>query len=1650
MDRDRVVMVGAGAAAGSGYVVGPRLVLTSAHVVGPVGTGVQLLHPGRAPVYRAAVVWSGTPGGSDDAALVQVDDPGWQAPAGRAEPWGRLGTWTPRQPCQTWGVPKVSEIVSTGVPERPATPELKQLSGWIDPGSGLVHNRLVMALEQTPPTWTPTTRAGSPWSGLSGAALLCGGLVVGVMADDPAHSAYGTLEAVRVSVLHRDVSFRTALTTYGADSTVLETDTYREVAAPSAVLPPGPGRAPLAPAALLDPDRQVVGFHGRRELLRRLTTWCTQDGPGAWLVHGPGGQGKTRLAHQVRNELERTPWHGPYGPPLPWRVLWPLFEARPEDLDGLRHAVDPLLVVLDMAEIRVPQLDALLNAAVDPHRAAPFKILLLARSDGEWWHSVRRGPQTGKHLLADAEVTDLPPLFPHPAAREDVYREAVRSFAAALSAVVPQPRHDWAELAAVLQPPVLRGGDWSNVLTLHMTALADLLDAVSERDRPAGSEDRQSPDAADRQPLDAEDRLLEHQRWYWDQSAAAHGLDPLLFPDGRQDAMALAVLVEPTDDDQAVALLARLPALEEAAHPVRLQAARWIGAQCPGAPGRPWGALQPDRLAERFAGRRLLSHPRLATAVIDSPDLTDAQAARLLAVLARAAAHPPLREPLSPVVTRTCRAVLPQLALPAMDAALMVEDPAPLLAALSAYAAEPRTAVTELERLADHIPHSTYHLSEFGVHLLERITELRTGAEDTGGGSAAPLALRVRRRLRPRAAVREQHDRNRRTLELARRLRQLAKSQSEVGLRAEGLTSARRAVALLRPLAGTGGPEGAAVELAAALNNLASCLIDLEMRAEALAEADEGVRIGRAVADAEGSVPVDLSLHGPRTRLARLLQTLAVAESALGRPEQAATTSAAAVRILRELVDLGAEEADDLLARNLANLSNYLSGQGRYAEALESVEEAVRITERLAEDRPDAFRVNLASCTGVHSQRLAELGRVEESLAEARRSLAMRRRLARERPRAHGHALVNGLNSLAMQLGNTGLHEEEGTTYREAAELCEQLTSEEPGLFRDLQAMVLNNQAQQLKESGDAEGAIAAARKAVDLYHTLEAEHPTAHRADIAMSLGVLAGTLAAGGYQEESLAGHLAAADAFRSLAAGGSVAAKERLAQCLNNLAIQQDCAGYGEEALATVREAIALQQPLAQELPDAHLPNLSLYTMHEAVCLHKLGRSTESVAALRRATDLDEELTARSPARYAGQLADRLVLLGGLATAANLRPQALSALDRALTIRRNRAEADGVDHDPRRAQLLDAHASNLLGGARFEESVTATEETVVIRRGLVTRSDSPANRLELAWALTTLGLRRFSAGLRVEALAPLEEAAHGLRQLARQPGAAEEAVQGIARTPESSSFVSLAWGQESMTGALGTALLMAAPAQMCLGRETAARAAAEEAVAAFERLPPTHALRALHHATAMGALGVIRSETGDPADGLPDLDRAVELVRPAARDGDVAARQALGHQLTASGGLLRRIPGRLPEATARLEEAVAIATRLTEEDTTPHEPDLLRARAELGIALARSGRRDEALRLTREVVARTRTLTASAATARALDLGTALHAFASARLRTGTQHATAEHTEAVARARESVDLLYRLAEREPGLLLRTLPEATQTLHDLDVQRR
>jgi hypothetical protein len=58
---------------------------------------------------------------------------------------------------------------------------------------------------------------------------------------------------------------------------------------------------------LLRADAQTVRFFGRRRDLDQLRTWCDSSAErSAWLVTGPGGQGKTRLALQLSQTLAGT------------------------------------------------------------------------------------------------------------------------------------------------------------------------------------------------------------------------------------------------------------------------------------------------------------------------------------------------------------------------------------------------------------------------------------------------------------------------------------------------------------------------------------------------------------------------------------------------------------------------------------------------------------------------------------------------------------------------------------------------------------------------------------------------------------------------------------------------------------------------------------------------------------------------------------------------------------------------------------------------------------------------------------------------------------------------------------------------------------------------------------------------------------------------------------------------------------------------------------------------------------------------------------------------------------------------------------------------------------------------------------------------
>lgn len=91
--------------------------------------------------------------------------------------WGRTVTHRPGIKCVTAGIPEVAQRPGQAV-------EMLQPSGTLNPGDRYVGDRYQVSLDQTPPA--PREDGGSPWSGLSGAALFCGDLLVGVVASDPA------------------------------------------------------------------------------------------------------------------------------------------------------------------------------------------------------------------------------------------------------------------------------------------------------------------------------------------------------------------------------------------------------------------------------------------------------------------------------------------------------------------------------------------------------------------------------------------------------------------------------------------------------------------------------------------------------------------------------------------------------------------------------------------------------------------------------------------------------------------------------------------------------------------------------------------------------------------------------------------------------------------------------------------------------------------------------------------------------------------------------------------------------------------------------------------------------------------------------------------------------------------------------------------------------------------------------------------------------------------------------------------------------------------------------------------------------------------------------------------------------------------------
>ncbi|MEV4439820.1 NACHT domain-containing protein [Streptomyces sp. NPDC049577] len=187
--EDRVVAVLGAHTQGSGVLLHPRLVLTSAHIVDDPDR-MRAAVPGRAEPMPGDIIWAGDPERCDAALLHlwgDLTEDGMGTPSLR---WGVLGGRQPQSGCQVLGFPAVQRYTAGGTEQLEAV----QIPGTVTPMSGRLRGRYVLHGDHHPPE--PPADGGSPWAGLSGGPLLVGQVLVGIAAVGASGWQHSAVEAV--------------------------------------------------------------------------------------------------------------------------------------------------------------------------------------------------------------------------------------------------------------------------------------------------------------------------------------------------------------------------------------------------------------------------------------------------------------------------------------------------------------------------------------------------------------------------------------------------------------------------------------------------------------------------------------------------------------------------------------------------------------------------------------------------------------------------------------------------------------------------------------------------------------------------------------------------------------------------------------------------------------------------------------------------------------------------------------------------------------------------------------------------------------------------------------------------------------------------------------------------------------------------------------------------------------------------------------------------------------------------------------------------------------------------------------------------------------------------------------------------------------
>jgi tetratricopeptide (TPR) repeat protein len=927
------------------------------------------------------------------------------------------------------------------------------------------------------------------------------------------------------------------------------------------------------PSRMLNARYAIVAFTGRQQEHDELVSWRDAPRPrlsARWL-HGPGGQGKTRLASAFAQQSAAANWKVITATHGPGSVLPP-----PGSQDLRLHEAAGVLLIVDYADRWPGSHLAWLFSNALLHQHIPARLLLIARA-AHGWPAVRA--ELGTH---QAETTDqlLAFLPDDPGGRQRMFEVARETFA----------NHYGIPRSTAIQPPGPLGHpDFGLTLAVHMAALV-AIDAAAHGLRPP--EDMAGLTAY----------LLDRERQHWTKLNENHreGLEFATPPNVMARTVFTAVLTGAVSHMDGVAILTQL---DLGIHAEQALVDHSVCYPPTGPAGETvLEPLYPDRLAEDFLALTLPGHSISA----HPPDPWTTTAAATL-LTSRHAEVSPAHLSRSLVFLAAAAVRWPHVGSKHLNA-LLRHEPALAVraggAALTALAELPTVPVDLLEVIASHFPQGRRTDLASGIAAITR----RVANQRLAATQDPLVRARTRDELARRLSDAGLHQEALATAQdalsdwrylaqtdpaahepgLAQALGILGDALREVGLREEAVPPAEESVALYRKRAAAD-PVEYRPYLAGAIAGLARCLGELGQWDEGVALQEEAVATYRQVATAHRAA------H--QHNFAAAVVNLGTFLRQVGRLEETLAPLTQAAEAYRRLAAASPGTHEPELAKALRNLAMGLLEMGQYEDAVENAEESVAISRRLAAANPVAHEFELADALNILGLALRQVGRTVEALSAAREATEVFRQLAAANPAAYDPFLATAVLNLSSRLGETALGEVAPGGEDEALALADEgvrmfrrLASSNPAAYEHLLAKGLHGLSFRLAQVGRLHESLTVAEEGIAIRRRLAAANPQANAGGLAGELGNLGISLLQVTRRHEALAVIEESIELYRPLAAANPAEHEPDLGRMLWVLArASMDMPSGVERASAAIAEALMIFRKWVNKRPEAVRPYL-----------------------------------------------------------------------------------------------------------------------------------------------------------------------------------------------------------------------------------------------------------------------------------------------------------------------------------------------------------------------------------------------------------------------------------------------------------------------------